>query len=195
AILAYLELQRGDLAAAEAHISQARTSLSSQDFYSFSPVLVADVAGQAALARGDYQQALAIAAEILTAQQRSGIQSFSFDLGHIQARALMGLGRMDEAGQLLADLSEQAEKQGALRTLWSFYALQADIAQRQNRPAAAHTLRQSAATIIAAIAGTFTNPALREGFLNQPAITLLFLKTQPSEPISSAPSPGGRGPG
>jgi ATP/maltotriose-dependent transcriptional regulator MalT len=182
AILAYIELQRGSPAAADAYLAQARATLSSQDVYSYNPVLVGLVSGFVLLAQGEPEQAVAIVSELLAAQGQAGIQSFALDLGHIQARGYLALGRLDEAEAVLAGLRARAEQQRALRMLWAIQALQADIAEQLGRSAEARALRQMASAHIDTIASRFTNPLFRDAFLSQPDVQALLAAERPGTP-------------
>jgi hypothetical protein len=136
------------------------------------------VSGYAALARGDPEQAIAMVSGLAAAQQQAGVQSFTLDVGHIQARAYLMLNRLDEAESVLASLRARAERQKALRMLWAIQALQADVADRRGRLAEASALRESASAIVRTMAAFFTDPKLRDAFLSQPDVQTLLAKVQ-----------------
>jgi tetratricopeptide (TPR) repeat protein len=86
------------------------------DLY-YGPFLYAHVVA-VALASGQYERALAKADQYLQQQAATGVRVFMPDLLHSKGRALLGLGRVEEARQAFQEALAVARQQTSRRSLW-----------------------------------------------------------------------------
>ena len=129
---------------------------------------------EVALAQRQYEPAEAHAAELV---QRLGDCSIRFLLPEARLRlaeALLGQGRLDEAGAALLAARGEAEALGSRRLLWPILEALAEAAQRAGSPASAAALRAEARPIVEYFAARAPTPRLRERFLATPRARALL---------------------
>ncbi len=159
----------------EAQVYLARVRLEKlTDFYSFGPMSVALGEGELALALQDGEWALRVADELLEKLIHLGIEFYQAGMYILRARALILLGRFDDAETAFARASVIGERIPARRVLWEGYALWGDLAEQRGNHLHALELRQHAAEYVMYIADQWDTPALRKQFLNQPRVRALF---------------------
>ncbi|MBI1802224.1 MAG: hypothetical protein HYR71_11425, partial [Chloroflexi bacterium] len=165
AAIACLSMQNGDLAGAEAAWSR---DVSPEAMSTILPLLFASPpGGELAFAKEDYPGAVIAADEFLAVMRQRGVR---WSLPHtllLKGKALMRLGRLDEARAALAEAREQAEAMGARRALWSILFALSQIEAHRGRADSAVTLRRQAQDIIAGIAASLDRADLRASFLRR----------------------------
>jgi hypothetical protein len=181
---AQVHLLAGDLDMAEALLTESKAKSGQIDLSAFVGVFEALVDANLGLARGDYERAVNAPAALLALQRKTGFRIFRIDLELAQARGLIGLRRLDEAGALLAEARAEAETRQVQRLLWLLRFAQGEVAERRGDPVLAAELRQQAREELEALAAQLTDPALRAGFLSQPdANAALATVVVPNPPV------------
>jgi tetratricopeptide (TPR) repeat protein len=89
------------------------------------------------------------------------------DLINQKARALIGLGRKEEAYQELLAARDMAEEQNSRRILW---AILIDLADLESEKAVAESYREKARQIIQYISDHITDAKLKDSFLSLPRV-------------------------
>jgi hypothetical protein len=84
-----------------------------------------------------------------------------------KGRALLGLGRMDEAVKALVDARSLAEETGCHLHLWPILADLADINSKLGKVEQAKANREEARAIVSQIAESLREIGLGDSFLNQ----------------------------
>jgi tetratricopeptide (TPR) repeat protein len=181
---AQVHLLAGDLDMAEALLTESKAKSGQIDLSAFVGVFEALVDANLGLARGDYERAVNAPAALLALQRKTGFRIFRIDLELAQARGLIGLRRLDEAGALLAEARAEAETRQVQRLLWLLRFAQGEVAERRGDPVLAAELRQQAREELEALAAQLTDPVLRAGFLSQPdANAALATVVVPNPPV------------
>src|SRR6266498_2125943 len=124
-----------------------------------------------ALARKSYRQAFDLVNELLAqvyALTRPGIS----ELLQTKAKALIGIGKVDEAYQVLVQARSYAEALGAKQSLWPILALLAEIEAQRGNQVEARALNIEAKQIVSEIAERLDN-GLRDSFTDQPQVQAL----------------------
>jgi class 3 adenylate cyclase/tetratricopeptide (TPR) repeat protein len=119
---------------------------------------------RAELGLGDAGSAEAAAGEVLTRLRDAGVRIFVAGSLVSHARALVALGRVDEAERELDEAASEAGRLGERRALWEALALRADLRDRVGA-AGADDLRRRARDIVEEIAAGVEDERLRTTFL------------------------------
>jgi class 3 adenylate cyclase len=119
------------------------------------------------LACGDFAQALSLAETYLIRLRSNQVYLCVPDLLHDKGRALLGLGRHEEAYAAFLEAYREAHTQNSRRNL---YPILADLADLEPDPGKAAAYRQEGLEVTAFIAGTISEPGLKAAFLNLPAV-------------------------
>ena len=85
------------------------------------------------------------------------------DILHVQARALLGLGRREEAYPLLLQAYKEARMQRSRRSL---FPILADLCELEPDPDKAAAYRQEGEKVVAFISKAISEPRLKAAFLN-----------------------------
>lgn len=173
AALSLAYLRAGDAAAAAAAVREVQAVLAVEDsFFVLWPQVF--VAGDLALARGEYAELIALMDARLAFFRPRGVDVFVPDLLYYKGRALHALHQGADAQAVLADAHALAAAMDKRRLLWLILAAQADLAAARGAPVEAAALRAQAREILAYIADHAGAPDLRAAFLAQlPVRTLL----------------------
>ncbi len=174
AIDAFVHLSAGDLEGAQDLLAQARAQPSDTDGTPIAPLFLALTDAGLSLARGDYRRAVAAPSAVLRTQREAGLYSFRTDLQLAQARGLIELGQLDEAGALLDEALNLAETRHIQRLQWELLAAQADVAARRGAASLASQLRQEAQAALENLAAQLVDPALRASLIGQPRTQALL---------------------
>jgi len=124
-------------------------------------------------AKGEYSRALSLAKDLLDEVfplTRVDVP----DVLRWQAEALRGLGRIDEAHQVLTRARSLAEESGSNLHLWLILASLSEVNAKLGNHEAAEANRAGARKIVERIAESLREPGLRESFLNQPRVQKLM---------------------
>jgi tetratricopeptide (TPR) repeat protein len=166
AVLAWLHLRDGDLAAATDAIEEAKTSphLNTWRVYGI-PVRLTDA--ELALAQGENERAAAAMERLLVDLRQFGTRAYVPYALYLLGKALAKLGKQEDARERWLEARDQAEGMGSRRILWRvLYAL----SQIEPDPIQAKCLRTGARKIIDYIAYHIDQAELQESFLNQPDV-------------------------
>jgi tetratricopeptide (TPR) repeat protein len=117
------------------------------------------------LALGNYQEALALADNLLSTLKPMGVRVFLPKILFHRGEALIALGRLDAARDSLDRARQEAEVMGAQAILWLIMGTQAALEDQAGNDEKAETLRMQAREIIHFIADQIPEPALRASFL------------------------------
>ena len=126
-----------------------------------------------AVSKGDYQQALALADNLL----KEVFPLTRVDIPDVlrwKGKALHGLGRLDEAHQVLTEACSLAEVSGCNLHLWPALAELADVNSKFGNHQEAAENRAAARRIAEQIAESLQEVELSESFLNQPRVKELM---------------------
>jgi tetratricopeptide (TPR) repeat protein len=130
-----------------------------------------------AVSRGDYSLALALAENLLTEVfplTRVDVP----DALRWKAKALHGLGRSEEALQVLLEARSFSEEFGCDLHLWPVLAESADINSQLGNYEEARVNREAALKIVEKIAESLREIGLRDSFLKQPRVQRLMLENK-----------------
>ena len=163
----YVRIGAGDLASAEQMLDTHRQSHADKSWPSYrGPLLEAEIA--LAIALEDYEQAVVLSSELLNMLRKSSMRLWLPHALYLHGRALVALGRTDEARSSLIEARTEAQARGSRWTLWQILAALADTAA--DRVETAEFINQARA-IVEDIAHHVSNPSLRESFLNCPDVS------------------------
>jgi ATP/maltotriose-dependent transcriptional regulator MalT len=164
--LARLHLAQGDLAAAQAAIHNLKSKLPKEGMLWFIPNFMPLVEGELALAQHDDERALTLMNEQIDYLRRSQTHFFASDALHLKARALLALGRADEAGEALVQARTEAERVGSRRSLWPILLALSHLEAGRGNQAEAQTLLGQARELVEFISARIPTSDLRASFLN-----------------------------
>ena len=132
ASIARLLARQGDLEGAGVAIREARRVLNPEGSF-HAPAWVGMAEAETSLARGEPERALAAVDALLAYLEKSAWRPFRADARYYRARALLMLGREDEARAELAQARTLAEEMEIRRSLLPVLALAGDLAWRRGR--------------------------------------------------------------
>ena len=122
-----------------------------------------------ALARHDIEPALTLTDHLITTAPNLAEGVIIPRLWQLRGEALIGLGQLEEAEQVLLAAQQQAEAQGFRHLLWRVYASLARLYQLRRRQQHAETALHAAQAIIAELAAGLPDNSLRQTFTIQAA--------------------------
>jgi tetratricopeptide (TPR) repeat protein len=126
-----------------------------------------------AVAEGDFQLAFTLAEDLLN--EVSPLTRIDIpDVLRWKAKALQGLGRIDDALRVLAEARALAEQFGCKLHLWPILEELADVNEKVGNSEEATANRQEACQIVRQIAESLRDVELHDSFLNQAQIRKLF---------------------
>jgi hypothetical protein len=141
--------------------------------YSRYTIIVCLANVELALAEKDYDSALILAENLL--EQVSHLTRVDIPaVMQRKADALIGLGKFDEAHQVLTQACSLAEEMGSKHHLWSVLSSRADVSARLNKQNEADVCRNKARQIVEMIADGLQETGLRESFLSQSRVRALI---------------------
>ena len=97
----------------------------------------------------------------------------------LKGKALLALGRTDEAGQVLEEARGAAEVIGSRRTLGVILMSLSEVSTRQAKVSEAERFKQGARKIVAYIAEHIEREDLRRAFLDMPLVQAVRGSVQP----------------
>jgi len=172
-LLLYLQSLSGQHAEAQAALERspfAHDPESLNNQFVVLHYLFAQAQAELALARGEPQQALQAAEDLIAHFRRGGVRLFLVDALLVRGRALAAGGRADEAQAALEAARAEAEAVGSRRMLWLILAQLAALAEHRGDSTDARALAGQAAGIIDDIAEHAGSDELRESFLKRPEV-------------------------
>jgi tetratricopeptide (TPR) repeat protein len=175
---AMLYVEIGDLPKAEAAINRSHLH-TKEHFLGFYSNYLPMAECALLLKREDYSMALSVVEEILTilyAQNARGILAYFL---YYKGMALVGLGRLEEACQVLGEACSVAESISARWPLWRSLASLADLNDRLGRPDQVKAYRQAARQVIEFICLHSGTSEMRRQFTELPEVQLILNATTP----------------
>jgi hypothetical protein len=122
------------------------------------------------LACGDYELALESARIYRKRMVANQVYLCMPDILHDEGRALLGLGRREEAYPLLLEAYQEARMQTSRRNL---VPILADLSELEPDSDKAAAYRQEGEQVVAFIAEAISEPRLKAAFLDSPAVRSL----------------------
>ena len=170
AVQARLHLLDGDLASAEAALQAGYRELKPEGLQWFAPILLPLVEAELALARQDGAHAITVLNKLIADLRESRTRLFIADALYLKGKALLALGRLEEADAVLVEARAEAEALGSRRTLWPILIVMSEIDARRGNHAEADSRRRQAREIVEYIADHAGTPELRASFLGLPHV-------------------------
>jgi len=170
--LVRLLVRKGELAVAESLIGEAYATQAAWSrvalLMSGGQVQIAEA--EVALAGQDHARAAALMDRLVAALRSVGGRAHIPEAMVLQSKALVELGRLAEACDVLRGARAEAEAIGTRRMLWPILAALSQIEAQRGNPVEAQALRQQAREIVEFIADHAGSPELRASFLNLPDV-------------------------
>ena len=141
--------------------------------YSRYTIIVCLANVELALAQKGYARALVLAEDLLAQVAHLTRVDIPMVMQR-KADALTGLGRLDEAHQVLTQACSLAEEMGSKHHLWSVLSSLADVSSRLDKQTEADACRKKARRIVETIAEGLREIGLRESFLDQARVQALM---------------------
>lgn len=132
--------------------------------------MLVGVKGEFALAREEFEQAKSLATDVVRELRQHAVRSALPEALYLQGRALLGLGQLDGAHEVLSEARAEAEALGARRLLWPILAALGELQARRGDSTSADSLREGAHNIVAYIADHSGAPELRASFCSLPEV-------------------------
>ena len=176
ATLAQLHLYRGNLAEANATLKEAQSELDTDEIYHILASFIGYCEGEVALENREYDRVLKLTGKIIDSMRSFGIRVHQYDMLYLKGQALRGLGRIGEAGAVLAAAQAEAEKLGSRRSLLQILPARIEIEVEAGNMAEAEGLRVEAREIIEFISDHIDKPGLRALFLSNPHVRAVLGK-------------------
>ena len=128
------------------------------------------IEGEVRLANQEYEGALAVADRTITTMDALGARFVLPYARRLKGQALMGLGRISEAREVLGEARTEAETMGPRRALLPILSAFTQLELQDGNPAEAANLRQQAWEVVEYIADHAGTPELRASFLSSPQV-------------------------
>ena len=168
--LAVAYIAQGNVDAAAELLSSPLASLERQQFFVIYDICAANT--QLAFARGRFEQTLVVADDGIGRLTHVGAKVWVPDIRHIRARALIELGRYDEAESDLTTSIDALRRMGVRGSLWKLLITRAGLAQARGEPDA--EWRAAAAAEIDFLAANLYPDELRASFLARPDVARMI---------------------
>ncbi|NJN82966.1 MAG: hypothetical protein HC802_12260 [Caldilineaceae bacterium] len=171
AVLAEVCVRSGDLERGVALLQELSSDVAKSDLFLAAYVYAATA--EIALYNGDYARTLELAE--VAAERVSYVSGriFTPELALYSAAALAGMGETDRALHELADGLRIAKEISNRRVLWQIAAMQAALLAQVGDMEAAEASRAEASEVVDFLLAHLSDPALRDSFLNLPAVRSL----------------------
>ncbi len=183
-ILAQLHILRGEFAGAEAILDRINAETQSKGWSA--PPWVLRPEAELALAKGDYEHALACSEALIAEYNKSDVHIPVANALYLKGKALRGQGRLAAARETLLTALAEAEMTGSRIEAWPILLALSQLEAQGGPPAAANQFRHRAREIVTFIADHIERPDLRQSFLALPAVRAALEVEQ--EPIRTAPA-------
>jgi len=128
------------------------------------------VRGELVLAQEDFHQILEYDLATDSLNGGSGVTVVLPDLLRARGEALLGLGRVEEAWEALAEARDLGERYGSRRSLWRIYSEMSKAASLDHRPEESLQMLEKSRELINHIADSCGEAGIREAFLNTPKV-------------------------
>lgn len=154
AALAYLTFLHGDTEKAETILQAAHPGGGSELEFSYLPSILAK--GEIGLARGQAQAVAEYTADVAAHLRNFGVAGFVADAELYHGRALMQLGRIEQAAAAFERGAKVATRIGSQRVLWQLWGQWARAEAARGNATRAQELEMSAYTLLHQIANTLS---------------------------------------
>jgi tetratricopeptide (TPR) repeat protein len=171
---AHVHLLAGELDEAEAALGAGDVGLLPEPSRTTGSVWSSLAIGALASARGDHARAIEVADDVLERLRAYAIRPDVADALLLRATALVAVGRIEEAGRVLADACARAEQLGHRRVLWEVLRALADVEEARGRADDARRHRAEARRHVEAIADSIDDVGLRSRFADRPDVRALL---------------------
>lgn len=166
AVLARLQLRKGDIAAAEIVLNQNKHDQVCEANSLFAPIYMPLARAELALAKYDYGRAIMTIDLLIEDLNRREIRSFIYEARYLKGRALLALDETETAYNVLDIALKEAEALDARRMVWPIGFALSQVAARRGSNGEAEELRRQAYSTVDYIANNMSNPELRSMFLH-----------------------------
>ncbi len=166
AILARLHALNGDIDEARARIEEARED-PRRDLWPFTLVTALVAEAEMALHLQDHGHCLSVTDTLLAHLRHYNMRLFLPRALWLRGKALLGLGREEDARDTLSEARAEAEALGSRRMLWRILSA---LSQLEEDQAEADALRRRAREIIRTIVAHIDQMELRTSFLRLPEV-------------------------
>ena len=167
---AVIHARRGEFEQAERAVQQIGITTDRPFPDRIFAVWVAVLESELALARGLYEQALAVAERGIAQLDQPELRALLPTIRLRQARSLRKLGRVEQARISLQEGRRLASAIGARFSLMQLALEHWELEREAGDPQAAEAVAGEAQTLVSAIADTVSDESLRRAFLGQPQI-------------------------
>jgi tetratricopeptide (TPR) repeat protein len=174
-VLASTLIRKGEMQSAEQAIGRANEiTRESRAFIHIAFTSLAAI--ELELGQGDHQTALERAEEFSKLASEAEARTFIPYGLFYKGQALSGLGRLEEADQVLREANQWAEQLGSRRIWWKCQASLAEVAARRGEEAQAKIYWGQAREIIQFIADHAGSAQLRDSFLGLPEVRGVYIE-------------------
>ncbi len=177
AILARLHGLAGNLAEARATLELCQSDPHRDSAATFAPFHLALAEAEIALLVQGYPSAVQSMDDFLIRLQRMGVRAFLAEALLYKGRALIGLGRIDEARETLLQARREAEALGSQRSLWVILYTLGQLEGQRGSLAEAEYLSQAASAIVTSISN-HCPATFQESFLNLPMVRMVLRESK-----------------
>lgn len=168
---ARLYVMGGQLGEAGTVITEAYAAFA-EDFAQHALMELPLADAELALANGEYARAIGVLDGLLARLRPFKIRSFFSDALYLKGRALLGLGRIEDASATWQEALAEAESLGSRRVQWQVLAALSEVEKERGHAAEAEALRARSRDLVTYIAD-HTPPEFRDKFLQQPEVRAL----------------------
>jgi predicted ATPase len=172
-----LHLNNGDLDQANTLLQEMLSGYDASNNDRYIGHFFVYVQGQVALANQAYDHLLDLSDKLIDSMKAVGVRLFLCDILHFKAQALLGLGRTDEAIQVLQAARAEAESLNSRRALWLILTTLTRVEAERGHTAASEELRRQAQAIIAYMADHMETAEFRTAFFNLPDVQAIIEKS------------------
>ncbi len=173
AVLARLFILKGDLVEAEKAVETSYQSLNEKNETVLAPIYVPLADAELALFRLDYARVVNVTETLLSYLESRQIRSFKSEALLLKSQALLAMGQLRAAREVLWTASAEDEALGAQRVWWQTLFLLSHVEARLGHLDAAVGLWQTSRRIVASLAKQALNADLRDHFLSLPHVRII----------------------
>ncbi len=173
ALLADLEFRAGNFSAAEAKLKESLSGANTEKDAGPEPFFALVIEAEFELARKEYARVIAITDELTRLLRRAGVQIFVGAGLYLKGKALLALGRPDEAQEILLQARAAAEALPEREALWRISFTLGEIESLRGDESKETEFRAEAREVLQYIVD-HAPAELRESFVNLPEVRVVF---------------------
>jgi tetratricopeptide (TPR) repeat protein len=177
AVLALLQIRRGDLREADAAVKKGWENFDIQwQTYPgwWETISILSAEAELALARGELARAARCVEQLLGKYDGMKLRHLKPGVLYLWARVALAEGNKKEAYQALSDALTLSDEMGAHREVWAMCAALGKLEAERGNESASARLRGRACIEVTFIADHASTPGLRETFLSRPDVQLIL---------------------